>query len=108
MFRKLYWGLSVVIVAGLTSSANAQRETHGAGVSWSGGHGGVSWDGGHAYEGGTYGGYPAASSPYPAYKPLRPAYKTPQPSSPVITIAAEHAQRGDHRDRNHAGKAERR
>ena len=42
MFRKLYWGLSVVIVAGLTSSANAQRETHGAGVSWSGGHGGVS------------------------------------------------------------------
>lgn len=108
MFRILCLGLSMVIVAGLTSPANAQRKTHGAGVSWSGGHGGVSWDGGHAYEGGTYSGYPAAPSPYPAYKPLPPAYKTPLSSSPVDLIGAEHSQRGDHRDRNRVGKTDRR
>lgn len=35
------------------------KPSHGAGVSWSGGHGGVSWDGGHSYGAGGYGGYPA-------------------------------------------------
>ena len=107
MFRILSLGLSMVIVAGLTSPAEAQRKTHSAGVSWSGGHGGVSWDGGHAYEGGSYSGYPAASSPYTAFKPLPPAYKMPQPLPSVDLIAAEHDRRGGHRDRDRAGKANR-
>lgn len=109
MTRILCLGLNALIVAGLAASpARAQRKTHGAGVSWSGAHGGVSWDGGHAYEGGSYGGYPAVTSPSPAYKPLPPAYKTPQSSPSVDPIAAEHAQRGEYRERNRIGKADRR
>ena len=46
MIRKIYLGLGALIIAGLaTSPALAQRNTHGAGVSWSGSHGGVNWDG---------------------------------------------------------------
>ncbi|MDM7957972.1 hypothetical protein [Blastomonas sp.] len=110
MIRTIFLGLSTVVVASLViSPASAQRKTHGAGVSWSGGHGGVSWDGGHAYEGGSYGGYPAASPPSPAYKPPPPAYRMPQPSpDPIARSYPEHDWRGGHRYPDHAGRAERR
>mgnify|MGYP001060094890 FL=1 len=69
MIRKLTVGLIALVTVGLAVwPAAAQRKTHGAGVSSSGGHGGVSWDGGHAYEGRGYGGYPATAPPRPAYK----------------------------------------
>lgn len=84
MTKKFGLGLSALILAALaTAPAGAQRKSHGAGVSWSGTHGGVSWDGGHAYEGGGYGGYPAASPPRPAYKmPQPPSYLPQLPRSP--------------------------
>lgn len=89
MSRKFWLALSAATVTGLvTSPAGAQRMSHGAGVSWSGTHGGVSWDGGHAYEGGSYGGYPAASPPRPAYQMPQPSPYRPQ--VPVARHPAEH------------------
>lgn len=85
-----------MIVAGLaTSPATAQRKTHGAGVSWSGGHGGVSWDGGHDYRGGSYDGYPPSSPTVPAYKPPRPAYILPQISLSLVDPARTLVRRRD-------------
>lgn len=98
MIRKLAVGLIAVVTIGLAvSPAAAQRKTHGAGVSWSGGHGGVSWDGGHAYEGGGYGGYPATVPP-------RPAYKMPQ-LSPYLAQAplAQPERHDDARLAQHRG-----
>jgi len=87
--RKFWLALSAATVTGLvTSPASAQRMSHGAGVSWSGTHGGVNWDGGHAYEGGSYGGYPAASPPRPAYQMPQPSPYLPQ--VPVARHPAEH------------------
>lgn len=91
MGRRLGVALGAVVIACLAvSPAVAQRKTHGAGVSWSGSHGGVSWDGGHAYEGGSYGGYPAASPP-------RPAYKAPQISPSRAAPSAAQRERRDER-----------
>ncbi|RKF17361.1 hypothetical protein D6851_16785 [Altericroceibacterium spongiae] len=84
--------LGAVVIAFLAvSPAAAQRKTHGAGVSWSGSHGGVSWDGGHAYEGGSYGGYPAASSPPP------PPHKAPQISPSRTELPVAQRERRDDR-----------
>lgn len=109
MIRTICLGLSAVVAIGLViSPAGAQRRTHGAGVNWSGGHGGVSWDGGHAYEGGSYGGYPAASPPSPAYKPPPPAYRMSQPSpNPIARSYPEHDRRGGHRSSNSGNRADR-
>jgi hypothetical protein len=98
VIRKLNVGLSALVTVGLAvSPAAAQRKTQPAGVSWSGAHGGVSWDGGHAYEGGGYGGYPAAAPP-------RPAYKMPQ-LSPYLAQAplAQPERRDDAPRAQHRG-----
>lgn len=96
--------ISATIVAGLIASpAPAQRKMHGAGVSWSGGHGGVSWDGGHSYGGGGYSGYPATATPPPAFKSVPPTFQLPLASSrPAETppVPPRHS--------NHAGETDRR
>ena len=77
--------LGAVVIAFLAvSPAAAQRKTHGAGVSWSGSRG-------HAYEGGSYGGYPAASSPPP------PPHKAPQISPSRTELPVAQRERRDDR-----------
>ncbi len=61
--------LPVIAVICVATPAEAQTNTHGGGIGWSGSHGGVSWDGRHAYSGGGYSGFPPAYRPVP---PLRP------------------------------------
>lgn len=94
MSRKVAWGAGCALAAALTAPpALAQRRTHGAGVSWSGGHGGVSWDGNHAYEGGSYGGYPATSAPKPVYRksPVLPYLVENTVASKVSDLARANA-----------------
>lgn len=70
MTRKVLLALWIApVAAAMASPGFAQTRSHGAGVSWTGGHGGVSWDGGHSYGGGSYGGYPATTPPPPYLSP---------------------------------------
>lgn len=105
---KIFWPalVSTALAAGLLSSApaTAQRKTHGAGVSWSGGHGGVSWDGSHDYRGGNYDGYASVLPPAPAYKPPPPKYIAPQLSPPLTVPPRALAPRpGDHPNQRRDG-----
>jgi len=93
-------GIMILILFGLAAApAGAQVLSHGAGVNWSGTHGGVNWDGGHAYEGGSYGGYPASSAPRPAYQMPQPTpYPMHEPRTPYAqNDSSDHAVRHDDR-----------